>query len=166
VLSTWELPVEEIVSSGTDRIIVYEGAEDKLKQLGTGLLEKLGIGGPSWEQEERERYRGAMVPVENQLAAGVPSVQEQRRIQPATARAFEPEESYDYVEVEERRQREPLRQRRYLEDDEPDRGPVRREQTPPEPRFPQPVDNLRRRPPAPASREPLDVDAEDLDDPW
>ena len=29
VLSTWEMPVEEIVSSGPDRIIVYEGAEDK-----------------------------------------------------------------------------------------------------------------------------------------
>ena len=48
VLSTWELTVEEIVSSGPDRIIVYEGAEEKLKQLGTGLLEKLGVGGPSW----------------------------------------------------------------------------------------------------------------------
>jgi sporulation protein YlmC with PRC-barrel domain len=53
VLSTWELGVMEIVSSGTDRIIVYEGAEEKLKQLGTGLLEKLGIGGDSWEKEER-----------------------------------------------------------------------------------------------------------------
>ncbi|MCX5936856.1 MAG: PRC-barrel domain-containing protein [Cyanobium sp. LacPavin_0920_WC12_MAG_62_9] len=119
VLSTWELTVEEIVSSGPDRIIVYEGAEEKLKQLGTGLLEKLGIGGPSWEQEERERFRTGMVPVENQLAAGQASVQEQRRIQPATSRAFEPEEELEYVELEERRQQEPLRQRRYL-DDEPE----------------------------------------------
>jgi sporulation protein YlmC with PRC-barrel domain len=119
VLSTWELTVEEIVSSGPDRIIVFEGAEEKLKQLGTGLLEKLGIGGPSWEQEERERFRTGMVPVENQLAAGQPSVQEQRRIQPATSRAFEPEEELEYVELEERRQQEPLRQRRYL-DDEPE----------------------------------------------
>ena len=119
VLSTWELTVEEIVSSGPDRIIVYEGAEEKLKQLGTGLLEKLGVGGPSWEQEERERYRLNMVPVENQLAAGQPSVQEQqRRIEPATNRRIEPEEDYDYVEVEQRREREPLRQRRYL-DEEP-----------------------------------------------
>jgi len=119
VLSTWELTVEEIVSSGPDRIIVYEGAEEKLKQLGTGLLEKLGIGGPSWEQEERERFRTGMVPVENQLATGQASVQEQRRIQPATSRAFEPEEDLEYVELEERRQQEPLRQRRYL-DDEPE----------------------------------------------
>ena len=117
VLSTWELPVEEIVSSGPDRIIVYEGADEKLKQLGTGLLEKLGIGGPSWEQEERERYRTTMVPVENQLAPGQPSASEQRRIQPASSRAFEPREQLEYVEVEERRERQPLRQRRYLDED-------------------------------------------------
>ncbi len=120
VLSTWELSVGEIVSSGPDRIIVYEGAEDKLKQLGTGLLEKLGIGGPSWEQEERERYRVGMVPVENQLAAGQASPIEQRRIQPASTQTFAPEEELDYVELDERRQREPLRQRRYL--DEPERN--------------------------------------------
>jgi sporulation protein YlmC with PRC-barrel domain len=118
VLSTWELPVAEVVSSGSDRIIVYEGAELKLKQLGTGLLEKMGIGGTSWEKEERERYRMGPVPAENQLPAGQPSPQEQRRIQPASARAFQPREEMEYVELEERRQREPLRQRRYL-DDEP-----------------------------------------------
>ena len=44
VLSTWEIPVDEIVSSGADRIIVYEGAEEKLKQLNSGFLEKLGVG--------------------------------------------------------------------------------------------------------------------------
>jgi sporulation protein YlmC with PRC-barrel domain len=76
VLSTWELPVIEIVSSGTDRIIVYEGAEEKLRQLGTGILEKLGIGGSSWEQEERARFGGSMVPAENQLPAGQPSAVE------------------------------------------------------------------------------------------
>ena len=118
VLSTWELAVEEVVSSGPDRIIVYEGAEEKLKQLGTGLLEKLGIGGPGWEQEERERYRLTMVPVENQLAAGLPAASEQRRIQPATTgRVVEPEAELDYVEVE-RRAEEPLRQRRYLDEEE------------------------------------------------
>lgn len=128
VLSTWELTVEEIVSSGPDRIIVYEGADEKLKQLGTGLLEKLGIGGPSWEQEERERFRGTMVPVENQLAPGQAVASEQRRIQPATTSRFEPEEQLEYVELEERREREPLRQRRYLDDDEPFYGREEREE--------------------------------------
>jgi sporulation protein YlmC with PRC-barrel domain len=139
VLSTWEMPVGEIVSSGSDRIIVYEGSEEKLKQLGTGLLEKLGIGGSGWEQEERERYRGAAVPAENQLPAGQPSQLEQRRIQPASSRSFEPEEEFDYVEVEERREREPMRQRRYLDEEEPEAsreprfeedGPLSREDRP------------------------------------
>jgi sporulation protein YlmC with PRC-barrel domain len=122
VLSTWELPVAEIVSSGTDRIVVYEGAEDKLRQLGTGLLEKLGIGGNSWEQEERDRFRSTLVPAENQLPAGTATQQEQRRLQPATSRAFEPRAEMEYVELEERAEREPLRQRRYLEEDQPERG--------------------------------------------
>ena len=128
VLSTWELAVGEIVSSGTDRIIVYEGAEEKLKQLGTGLLEKLGIGGSSWEREERERFRSGVIPAENQLPAGQPSSLEQRRIQPATSRAVLPERELDYVELEERREREPLRQRRYLDEEELERqAPPRRE---------------------------------------
>jgi len=159
VLSTWELGVDEIVSSGPDRIIVYEGAEDKLKQLGSGLLEKLGIGGPSWEQEERDRYRQSMVPVENQLASGQAPPQEQRRIQPATNRALAPQQDgeLEYVELERRRQ-EPLRQRRYLDEEERDdnddiraeRSPLRRE-PPPRP--------LPRRPPL-DRQEPLDVDPE------
>ncbi len=158
VLSTWELTVEEIVSSGPDRIIVYEGAEDKLKQLGTGLLEKLGVGGPSWEQEERERYRLNMVPVENQLAAGQPTAQEQqqRRIEPATNRRFEPEEDYDYVEVEQRREREPLRQRRYLDEEPPQRRYVRDES----PLDVEPYE------PYPDERGPLPRRRESSGDPW
>jgi sporulation protein YlmC with PRC-barrel domain len=122
VLSTWELPVAEIVSSGSDRIVVYEGAEDKLRQLGTGLLEKLGIGGNSWEQEDRDRFRSTLVPAENQLPAGEASPQQQRRLQPASSRSFEPRAELEYVELEERAEREPLRQRRYLEEEPPERG--------------------------------------------
>lgn len=189
VLSTWELAVEEVVSSGPDRIIVYEGAEEKLKQLGTGLLEKLGIGGPSWEQEERERYRSGMVPVENQLAPGLPTAAEQRRIQPATSRAFEPEEELEYVELEERRERQPLRQRRYLDEErdgrEPDdrqRDDRQRERGYAEPSYPQqPYPEREPQEPGPRElqarprpqrdtpardRQPIDVDAEDLADPW
>jgi sporulation protein YlmC with PRC-barrel domain len=216
VLSTWELAVEEIVSSGPDRIIVYEGAEDKLKQLGTGLLEKLGIGGPSWEQEERERYRSGMVPVENQLAPGLPTATEQRRIQPATSRAFEPEEELEYVELDERRERQPMRQRRYLDEERelesrdferrelsatdrdlnrtPPRydGPrsseeaysaegyqderYRQARYPDEPGFgnesrefqarPRPSRDVPPRRPALSDSQPIDVEAEDLPDPW
>jgi sporulation protein YlmC with PRC-barrel domain len=186
VLSTWELPVIEIVSSGSDRIIVYEGAEEKLRQLGTGILEKLGIGGSSWEQEERARFGSAMVPAENQLPAGQPSAIEQRRLEPSTARVLQSESELDYVELEERREREPQRRRRYLDDDlEPRRAGWERDQDETydttryrEERTPldlergerEPLERSPRRPreraPEPRSREPIDVEPELLDDPW
>tara|TARA_B100001109_G_C18850917_1_gene469220 strand:- start:1251 stop:2222 length:972 start_codon:yes stop_codon:yes gene_type:complete len=122
VLSTWEMPVEEIVSSGPDRIIVYEGAEDKLKQLNSGVLEKLGVGGPSWEEQERERYRVNLVPVENQLSSGQPLEEQQRRLSAAETERFQPEEEIEYVELEDRR-RDAIPQRRYL--DEPSDDPYR-----------------------------------------
>ncbi|GCE65597.1 photosystem reaction center subunit H [cyanobiont of Ornithocercus magnificus] len=104
VISTWEIPVDEVVSSSAERIIVYEGAEEKLKQLSSGLLEKLGIGGPSWEEQERERYRVNLVPVENQLASGQPAEQEQRQLRASRAEILEPEEELEYVELEDQRQ--------------------------------------------------------------
>ena len=136
VLSTWEMPVEEIVSSGPDRIIVYEGAEDKLKQLNSGVLEKLGVGGPSWEEQERERYRVNLVPVENQLTSGQPQEQEQRRLQASEAEQFEADAELEYVELEDRRQ-ESMQQRRYLDepqryDDQPYAEPPRYDERPAE----------------------------------
>ena len=192
VLSTWEMPVEEIVSSGPDRIIVYEGAEDKLKQLNSGVLEKLGVGGPSWEEQERERYRVNLVPVENQLSSGQPLEEQQRRITAAETERFEPEEEIEYVELEDRR-RDAIPQRRYL--DEPmedpylerdlyrgqpplERPPLERDPRELQPRDPEP----RRAMPAsrrtnPSQREPMDVEPlprrepepmeeSNLDDPW
>jgi len=81
VLSTWEIPVEEIVSSGTDRIIVYEGAEEKLNQLSSGLLEKLGVGGSSWDEREVNGYSANLVPVENQLLSGSESEQQNNLVE-------------------------------------------------------------------------------------
>ena len=193
VLSTWEMPVEEIVSSGPDRIIVYEGAEDKLKQLNSGVLEKLGVGGPSWEEQERERYRVNLVPVENQLSSGQPAEEQQRRLTAAETERFQPEEEIEYVELEERR-RDAIPQRRYLdepsEDPYEERDPYREQDLyqessrfEPDPRELQPRDpEPRRAMPAsrrtnPAQREPMDVeplprrepeplDESSLDDPW
>ena len=105
VLSTWEIPVDEIVSSGADRIIVYEGAEDKLKQLNSGVLEKLGVGGPSWEEQERERYRVNVVPVENQLTSGQPRSRSNGVSKLQKPKRFEADEELEYVELEDRRQR-------------------------------------------------------------
>ena len=103
VLSTWEITVDEIVSSGADRIIVYEGAEEKLKQLNSGVLEKLGVGGSSWEDRERDRYRVNLVPVENQLGSGENIEKSQRMIEASTQEVFQEEqEEFEYVELKDR----------------------------------------------------------------
>ncbi|QNJ27267.1 PRC-barrel domain-containing protein [Synechococcus sp. SYN20] len=115
VLSTWEIPVGEIVSSGADRIIVYEGAEDKLKQLSSGVLEKLGVGGPSWEEQERERYRVNIVPVENQLSSGQAVEEAPRMLEASDSQRFETERELEYVELEDRRS-DNTRERRYLDE--------------------------------------------------
>tara|TARA_Y100001968_G_scaffold300562_1_gene312064 strand:+ start:3513 stop:4550 length:1038 start_codon:yes stop_codon:yes gene_type:complete len=115
VLSTWEIPVEEIVSSGADRIIVYEGAEEKLKQLNSGFLEKLGVGGSSWEEQDRERYRVNLVPVENQLSSGDNIEENQKKLQASSAEIFEEDQEFEYVELEEPRE-EQYTKKRYLDD--------------------------------------------------
>ena len=114
VLSTWEIKVDEIVSSGADRIIVYEGAEDKLKQLNSGFLEKLGVGGSSWEERERDRYRVNLVPVENQLASGDDIEQTQRVLEASKEEVFQ-EEEFEYVELEDRGKNKSTKLR-YLDD--------------------------------------------------
>ncbi|WP_017305665.1 PRC-barrel domain-containing protein [Spirulina subsalsa] len=72
VLSTYELPVEEIVSSGPNRIIVFEGAEERLVQVTVGFLERLGIGRPPWERDEEDPYYTPTARPENQLPTGIP----------------------------------------------------------------------------------------------
>ncbi|MEM1293501.1 MAG: PRC-barrel domain-containing protein [Cyanobacteria bacterium P01_F01_bin.56] len=51
--STYELPSDEIVSTGHSRIIVFEGAEDRLAQLSVGILDRLGIGRTPWERDDQ-----------------------------------------------------------------------------------------------------------------
>ena len=123
VLSTWELGVMEIVSSGPDRIIVYEGAEEKLKQLSTGLLEKLGITGNAWDRDDQGSYAATMVPVENQLAPGLPSEQDQRRINAARAGVALPQRQdvpeMDYVELDDMAATNREQRRLYLDEEVP-----------------------------------------------
>ncbi|CAN5768187.1 hypothetical protein BH23CYA1_BH23CYA1_00560 [soil metagenome] len=108
VVSTYELPVEEIVSTGPDRIIVFEGSEEKLVQLSMGLLERLGLGNAPWE---RGLSDGAMMRVSssNQLPSGM-----RNEGQPQSARSR--------PAVEERRR----------EEAPPQRMEQRREQRPPQ----------------------------------
>ncbi|NJO42009.1 MAG: PRC-barrel domain containing protein [Cyanobacteria bacterium CRU_2_1] len=70
LISTYELSMEEVVSSGPDRLIVFEGAEEKLNQLSVGLLERIGIGKPPWDRED-EDYYPTPTKTENQLPSGV-----------------------------------------------------------------------------------------------
>ncbi|WP_269614513.1 PRC-barrel domain-containing protein [Prochlorococcus marinus] len=120
VLSTWEMPVDEIVSSGPDRIIVYEGAEEKLKQLNSGFLEKLGVGNSGWEESERERYRVNLVPVENQLNSGE-SVNDDQRLLEQSQEIFE-EEEMEYVELQDSEEQQYNKELRYL--DEPNQSSI------------------------------------------
>jgi sporulation protein YlmC with PRC-barrel domain len=73
LISTYELSMEEVISSGPNRLIVFEGAEERLTQLSVGLLERLGIGRPAWEKEEEDMYYPPTARPENQLGTGIPS---------------------------------------------------------------------------------------------
>ena len=122
------------------------------------MLEKLGIGGGNLEREERERYRLNMVPVENQLPAGVPTEQEQRRLEASRQERFEPqrqEDEYEYVELEQRQRREP--QRMYMDEERDPYGQRDRYQD----RYEAPLD-VEPEPLPERSRGPEPVD----EDPW
>ena len=122
VLSTWEIPVDEIVSSGTDRIIVYEGAEEKLNQLSSGLLEKLGVGGSSWDNREYSKYSANLVPVENQLLSGSEITQDNYLLEESQQENLNYEDDYieelEYVEVNNSQAKKQASQKLYLQDDE------------------------------------------------
>jgi len=130
VLSTWEIPVEEIVSSGTDRIIVYEGAEEKLKQLSSGLLEKLGVGGSSWDEREVNGYSANLVPVENQLLSGSESEQQNNLVEEyeevVEQNKYEDdyeddyEEELEYVEIKGSEEEINNRKKLYMDNDDSD----------------------------------------------
>jgi sporulation protein YlmC with PRC-barrel domain len=71
VISTYELSIDEVVSSGPNRLIVIEGTEERLDQLSVGFLERIGLGKAPWEDEYAD-YRPTVVRPENQLPAGLP----------------------------------------------------------------------------------------------
>jgi hypothetical protein len=70
VLSTYEFSIDEVVSSGPNRLIVFEGSEERLEQLSVGFLERIGLGKAPWEDEYS--YKPPVIRPENQLAAGTP----------------------------------------------------------------------------------------------
>ena len=71
-ISTYEISMEEVVSSGPNRLIVFEGAEDRIRQLTVGILERLGIGRPAWEKDELEDGYAPTVQPGNERPSGNP----------------------------------------------------------------------------------------------
>jgi sporulation protein YlmC with PRC-barrel domain len=71
VISTYELSIDEVVTSGPNRLIVIEGTEERLEQLSVGFLERIGLGKAPWEDEYAD-YRPTVIRPENQLPAGLP----------------------------------------------------------------------------------------------
>jgi sporulation protein YlmC with PRC-barrel domain len=123
-LSTYELSIDEIVSTGPSRLIVFEGAEERVNQLTVGVLERLGIGKAPWEREAEEEYgyTPRTVAPGNQLPSGVPLQPPKTRVRPPEPVAEE-QWTEDYVE-EEIPQRQVMRARQYetiqYEEDEED----------------------------------------------
>ncbi|MEB3340131.1 PRC-barrel domain-containing protein [Okeania sp.] len=106
-ISTYELSIDEIVSSGPDRLIVFEGSEEKLQQLTVGVLERLGLGEAPWQKEEDGLYYPPTVNPGNQLGTGQPVSSEPiRTVKPSIQEKWdedwaEPEPVYrDYYEEE------------------------------------------------------------------
>ncbi|HEY9623307.1 MAG TPA: PRC-barrel domain-containing protein [Crinalium sp.] len=122
VVSTYELSIDEVVSSGPDRLIVFEGAEQKLRQLTVGLLERVGLGKPPWERDDADEY---IMPtaVSNQLGSGVRTAtpQQTRAATPAARETWD-EDNWNDAQPRRQLEREPLRQRQpepeYYEEDE------------------------------------------------
>ena len=186
VLSTWEIPVDEIVSSGTDRIIVYEGAEEKLNQLSSGLLEKLGVGGSSWEEKEANRYTASLVPVENQLLSGSELEEQNNLMEEIKEEEFieeEYEEELEYVEIETASEKINNKKQLYLDNDSSVEleNKIDEENTIKGVNQKQSMSNRASKRPIQRSQEPLDIEPVeenktvienplsepfDIDDPW
>ena len=186
VLSTWEIPVDEIVSSGTDRIIVYEGAEEKLNQLSSGLLEKLGVGGSSWEEREANRYTANLVPVENQLLSGSESEEQNNFMEEIKEEEYEEEEyeeELEYVEIETTKEKINNKKQLYLDNDSSEQLDIQTdEENTTEFAIQRPsISNRASKRPIQRSQEPLDIEpveekktvienpqseSVEIDDPW
>lgn len=94
IISTYELPIDEIVSSGPDRIIVFEGAEERVNQITVGLMERLGLSSPPWESE-LDDYIPTTTPTSNQLGSGTrtsysPPPRQERQAEPIPVREERP----------------------------------------------------------------------------
>ncbi|KFF41725.1 MAG: PRC-barrel domain-containing protein [Candidatus Atelocyanobacterium thalassa] len=73
ILSTYEISMDEVVSNGPNRLIVFEGAEERLTQLTMGFLQRLGVSQPPWDKDDEDYlYSSSTTRPENQLGTGTP----------------------------------------------------------------------------------------------
>ena len=93
VVSTYELTIDQIVSSGPNRLIVFEGAEDQMVQLSVGFLERLGVAQPPWERDGAEPYVVPTMDPEKQLGTGspLPPPEPRRDLEPVMEEAWNPD---------------------------------------------------------------------------
>jgi sporulation protein YlmC with PRC-barrel domain len=119
LISTYEMPVAEIISTGAERIIVFEGAEERLNQLTVGVLERLGLGAAPWDDDE-ENYIPTRTPTSNQLSSGqkAPAYNPPRAAAPVRDE-WEAEDEWETATVPSRRREEPRRAAMPLPSDEP-----------------------------------------------
>ena len=121
VVSTFELAMSEVVSSGPDRLIVYEGAEERLVQITVGFLERVGLGKASWERKN-DYAPPAPIRTENQLPSGqqmpleTPPMRQPQRAAEPIAETWD-EDNWEPVEV---RQTQPSQKARLYVEDEPE----------------------------------------------
>jgi sporulation protein YlmC with PRC-barrel domain len=87
VISTYELSIEEVVSSGPDRLIVFEGAEEKMVQVTVGMLERLGLGRSPWDREDD--YYVMPTSTSNQLGTGLPTAQPLQTVAPTAKETWD-----------------------------------------------------------------------------
>jgi sporulation protein YlmC with PRC-barrel domain len=124
VVSTFELAMSEVVSSGPDRLIVYEGAEERLVQVTVGFLERVGLGKASWEKDN-EYAPPAPIRTENQLPSGqqtpleTPPMRQPQRVSEPIEETWD-EDNWEREPVEVRQSQPPKKARLYAEDEPED----------------------------------------------
>ncbi len=142
VVSTFELAMSEVVSSGPDRLIVYEGAEERLVQITVGFLERVGLGKASWERKN-DYAPPAPIRTENQLPSGqqtpleTPPMRQPQRASEPIAETWD-EDNWEPVEV--RQSQPPQKARLYVEDEPEDNWSTASSNSPRSP-YEQPKDD-------------------------
>jgi hypothetical protein len=56
ISSTYDVLADEIASIDNQRLVAFEGAEDRLRQLTVGIRERCGWYTPPWDSDEREAF--------------------------------------------------------------------------------------------------------------